>query len=132
MATIRQSDQGFHGLELGPWWNGEGRLAPLYWGWGVAASLALAAAVAIPPMVGWAGRGWALLGSAVLIAYTGWILVAVFRCADNIDSPAPLGIDRALWSAMARVLTVGWAINAIGLCVMLLQMLGVYSPFAWG
>ena len=132
MNATRPSEEGFHGLDFIPWWSGTGRLAPLYWGWGVAASLVLAALVAVPPLLGWAGRGWAMLGSALLVAYTGWILVAVFRCADNIDNPAPLGIDRAIWSAMARVLTVGWAINAIGLCLMLLQMLGIYSPFAWG
>lgn len=122
MDTIRQADEGFHGLELGPWWNGKGRLAPLYWGWGVAASLVLAAIVAIPPLAGWAGAGWALFGIVVLMAYTAWICISVWRSADNIDNPAPLGIDRAFWSALARVLTVGWAINAAGLSLMLLQM----------
>jgi hypothetical protein len=115
---MRPMPQGF---DLGPWWNGTGRLAPLYWGWGVAMSLALATLVALPPLMGWAGTGWAILGVPLLLAYTAWILVCVWRCADNIDSPAPLGIDRAAWSMLARLLTFGWAINAVGLSVMLLQ-----------
>ena len=122
MGTIRETGEGFHGLELGPWWNGEGRLAPLYWGWGVAASTVLAAVVAIPPLAGWVGAGWALFGVVVLMAYTAWICISVWRSADNIDSAAPLGIDRAVWSGLARVLTVGWALNAAGLSLMLLQM----------
>jgi hypothetical protein len=132
MNATRHSDGGIRGLGFIPWWDGTGRLAPLYWGWGVVASLVIALVVALPPLMGWAGHGWALLGSAVLITYTGWILVAVFQCADNIDDPAPLGVDRAIWSAMARVLTVGWAINAIGLCVLMMQMVGIRSPFDWG
>jgi len=58
----------------------------------------------------------------VLMAYTAWICISVWRSADNIDSAAPLGIDRAVWSALARVLTVAWALNAAGLSLMLLQM----------
>lgn len=132
MNATRHSEEGFHGLDFIPWWSGTGRLAPLYWGWGVAASIVIAAVVAVPPLVGWAGRGWAMLGVMVLMLYTFWILVAVWRCADNIDTPTPFGVDRAIWSAMARALTVGWAINAFGLSLMMLQMVGVYSPLAWG
>jgi len=51
-------------FDLGPWWRGEGRLAPLYWGWGVLASLVLAAVVAVPVLRGWAGAGWATAGRA--------------------------------------------------------------------
>lgn len=108
-------------FDLGPWWRGEGRLAPLYWGWGVLASLVLAAAVAVPVLRGWAGAGWATGGGLILLAYTAWILVSVWRSADNIERPAPLGIDRAAWSMLARVLTIGWAINAVGLVIMLAQ-----------
>lgn len=108
-------------LDLGPWWAGTGRLAPLYWGWGVGASAVLAAVVAIPPLAGWVSPGWAMLGVPLLFAYTAWILVSVWRCADNIVNPAPLGIDRGVWSMLARVLTIGWAINAAGLGIMLLQ-----------
>lgn len=127
MNTIPHNASPASGPEFGAWWHGTGRLAPLYWGWGVAASIILALLVAVPPLAGWVGPGWAIGGTALLVAYTGWILTSVWRCADNIDQPAPLGIDRATWSALARVLTVGWAINAIGLSLMLLQMLGVYS-----
>jgi hypothetical protein len=132
MNVARQSGNGVHVLDFGSWWNGTGRLAPLYWGWGVTASLVLALVVALPPMMGWAGQRWAMLGVVALTLHTAWILVAVWRCADNIVSPAPLGVDRAVWSAMARALTVGWAINVGGLSLMLLQMVGVFSPFTWG
>jgi len=121
MNAVQHSEPELGGLDLGPWWKGTGRLAPLYWGWGVAASLVIAAVVGIPPLMGWVGPGWAILGVLVLMPYTAWIQICVWRCADNIDSPAPLGIDRAVWSALARVLTIGWTINAGGLCLMLLQ-----------
>lgn len=121
MNATQHSDNELGGLDLGPWWNGTGPLAPLYWGWGVAASIVLAGLVAIPPLMGWVGPGWAIIGAPVLMAYTAWIQVSVWRCADNIANPAPLGIERAVWSTLARVLTVGWAINAVGLGVMLMQ-----------
>lgn len=121
MNAIHDADRDPAPIDLGPWWNGAGRLAPLYWGWGVGVSLVLAALIAIPPLMGWVGPGWAIIGVPVLIAYTAWIQVCVWRSADNIVTPAPLGIDRAVWSTLARVLTVGWAINAVGLGIMLLQ-----------
>ncbi|MBR0672080.1 hypothetical protein [Neoroseomonas soli] len=122
METTHDTEAGFHGFEFGPWWNGQGRLAPLYWGWGVAASLVLSLVIAVPPLMGWVGAGWVLFGIVVLMVYTGWICICVWRSADNIDNPTPLGIDRAFWSALARVLTVGWALNAAGLSLLLLQM----------
>jgi hypothetical protein len=62
---------------------------------------------------------WVALGAI----YTVWILVSIWRCAGNIDSPAPLGVPRDVWSMLARRLTVAWAINAGGMSVMLLQSL---------
>jgi hypothetical protein len=103
------------------YWHGKGRLAPLYWLWGVAGSILLAVAVAGPPLLGLAGLGWALAGITLGAAYTLWILVAIWRCAENIDTPAPLGVPRDAWSWLARVLTIGWALNAAGMSVMLLQ-----------
>jgi hypothetical protein len=105
------------------YWHGEGRLAPLYWGWGVAGSILLAIVVAGPPLAGRAGLGWALAWIAVGAVYTLWLLVSIWRCAGNIDTPAPLGVPREVWSILARWLTVAWAINAGGMSVMLLQSL---------
>ena len=106
---------------------GQGRLAPLYWGWGVAGSFLLAFFVAWPPLTGRAGLGWALATIALGAVYTLWILVSIWRCADNIAHPAPLGAPREAWSWLARWLTVAWALNAGGMSVMLLQAL-MYGP----
>lgn len=105
------------------YWHGEGRLAPLYWLWGVAGSFLLAAIIAGPPLAGRAGVGWALAGIAFGAVYTLWILVSIWRCAENIAHPAPLGVPRDVWSGLARVLTVGWAINAAGMSAMLIEAL---------
>jgi hypothetical protein len=105
------------------YWHGEGRLAPLYWLWGVAGSFVLAALVAGPPLAGQAGLGWALAGIAFGAVYTVWILVSIWRCARNIVHPAPLGVPREAWAGLARALTVGWAINAAGMSMMLIQAL---------
>ncbi|WP_135470215.1 hypothetical protein [Crenalkalicoccus roseus] len=109
------------------YWHGQGRLAPLYWGWGVAGSVVLALLVAGPPLLGLAGLGWALAGIALGAAYTVWILVSIWRCAENIENPAPLGIPREALTWMARWLTVGWAINAAGMSVLLLEAL-LFGP----
>ncbi|WP_270938288.1 hypothetical protein [Falsiroseomonas oryzae] len=105
------------------YWHGEGTLAPLYWGWGVAGSILLAILVAGPPLAGLGGLRWALAGICVGAVYTLWILVSIWRCAENIDRPVILGIPRDAWTWLARVLTFGWAINAAGMSVMLLQSL---------
>jgi hypothetical protein len=105
------------------YWHGRGRLAPLYWGWGVAGSVVLALLVAGPPLLGLAGLGWALAGIALGAAYTVWILVSIWRCAENIETPAPLGISREALAWMARWLTIGWAINAAGMSVLLQALL---------
>ncbi|MBW8269375.1 hypothetical protein [Caldovatus aquaticus] len=105
------------------YWQGRGRLAPLYWGWGVAGSILLAILVAGPPLLDLAGLPWALGGIAVGALYTLWILVSIWRCSGNIEHPAPLGVPREVWGMLARWLTVAWAINAGGMAVMLLQSL---------
>lgn len=105
------------------YWNGEGRLAPLYWLWGVGGSILLALLVAGPPLAGLAGLGWALAGITLGAAYSLWILVSIWRCAENIESPTILGAPREAWTWLARALTVAWALNAAGMSVMLLQSL---------
>jgi hypothetical protein len=49
----------------------------------------------------------------VLLAYTAWIVLAVWRCADNVQKP--------VYGVMARWLTVAWAINTV-LFVFFLQL----------
>jgi hypothetical protein len=113
------------------YWHGEGRLAPLYWLWGVVGSFALAIVVAGLPLAGVAGLPWALAGITLGAVYTLWILVSIWRCAENIDSTVLLGAPREAWTWLARALTIGWALNAAGMSVMLLSYLAQRdgSPF---
>lgn len=106
--------------DLRHYWHGEGPLWKLYWVYGVLISTLGGAAIltavierAIP---------WPLLVPVLAIAmiYTAFIQISVWRCAFNISSD-PLGIDRDAWGWIARVLTVGWALNAAGVSLMLLQ-----------
>lgn len=106
--------------ELRRFWNGEGALWKLYWVYGVLASTVGAAvilgavlqrALPVPLLV-------LVLGVAMI--YTAYIQISVWRSAFNIQSD-PLGIDREAWGWAARVLTVGWALNAAGGSLMLLQ-----------
>lgn len=117
--TISQS-QGGLAAELRHYWHGEGPLWKLYWIYGVLlstvggatiAGAALQRAVPVPMLV---------LLLAVALVYTGYILVSIWRSAFNIESD-PLGIDREAWGWIARVLTFGWALNAAGGALMLLQ-----------
>lgn len=118
MTTTRSHD----GLadELRRYWHGEGPLWKLYWIYGVLLStlggtfiLAVTLQRALPVPV------LALL-LAVALVYTGAILVSIWRCAFNIAGD-PFGIDREAWGWIARVLTIGWVLNAAGGSLMLLQ-----------
>ena len=51
---------------------------------------------------------------AGLAVYTGWILVSVWRCAENIAG-RPFNLEPGLWTWLARWLTVAWAINVAAL-----------------
>ncbi|MCC7426961.1 MAG: hypothetical protein IT557_08665 [Alphaproteobacteria bacterium] len=112
-----------HDNLMSRYWHGEGRLAPLYWAWGVGGSILLSVAVAAPPLAGIAGPEWAALGIAAGGIYTLWILVSTWRCADNIDHAVILGAPREAWSWLARYLTVAWAINAAGMSAILMNYL---------
>lgn len=107
--------------ELRRYWRGEGPLWKLYWLYGVLLStlgatalvaLVLQGALPVVLLV-------PLLGLA--LAYTLFILVAIWRCAFNIAG-TPLGIDREAWGWLARLLTFGWAANAAGGSLLLLQV----------
>jgi hypothetical protein len=48
----------------------------------------------------------------VVAAYSVWILVSVWRCADNVRT-RPLDQDPEFWSTLARWSTVAWALNVL-------------------
>jgi hypothetical protein len=90
-------------------WRGEMALPVVFWGYGVAASTVLLALHA-SAMV----NNELLLQQALIFAslgYTGWILVAIWRCAPN----AP-----PFWGGLARWLTVAWGLNS-GLVLFFVQ-----------
>jgi hypothetical protein len=106
--------------ELRRYWRGEGPLWKLYWLYGVLLSTiggaimlgaVLERALPVPVLV-------LMLGLALV--YTAYIQISIWRSAFNINTD-PLGIDRDAWGWMARVLTVGWMLNAAGGSLMLLQ-----------
>lgn len=89
---------------LRTYWRGDGPLWKVFWVWGVAgswilAALFLAAVLAI-------GISWALYiaTGVIMIAYTIWILVSVWRCAVNVEEH---------WGVIARALTFAWALNVV-------------------
>lgn len=107
--------------ELRRYRHGQGPLWKLYWIYGVLLStlggtalLAVTVQRALPlPLL--------LAALAAGLAYTGLILVAIWRNAFNIAG-RPLGIDRDAWGWLARLLTFGWALNAAGAALLLLQV----------
>lgn len=103
------------------YWNGEGPLWRLYWIYGVLASTAGGALIMTATLYRLVSP-WSILALVLLgLAYTAYILVSTWRCAFNIETE-PFGIDRTTLGWMARVLTFGWAINAVGASLMLLQV----------
>lgn len=96
---------GILGLLLAPElraWRGEQPLWKVFWIYGVAASCAIAA-LYFGAMAGHTVLRQLLL--LVLAAYTAWIVVSVWRCADNTAEH--------IWGTLARFLTIAWALNAL-------------------
>ena len=84
-------------------WRGEQPLWKVFWLYGVAASLVLITIYIIAFFIDRVALRQVLL---VLFApYTAWILVSVWRCANNTHE--------YFWSLLARLLTVAWACNTI-------------------
>lgn len=106
--------------ELRHYWHGEGPLWKLYWIYGVLLSTIGGSVLFTAVMQRILPIPALLLLIAVGLAYTGYILVSIWRSAFNIDG-SPLGIEREGWGWLARALTFGWAINAAGASLMLLQ-----------
>lgn len=81
-------------------WRGEMSLAGVFWVYGVfvSAELAMLLALALYFDQLWVQQAVIL----VLALYTPWVLIAIWRCAENA---APF------WATMVRWLNVAWALN---------------------
>ena len=89
-------------------WRGAEPLGKVFWGYGVLASTVLALFYLIALYEKRIAVQQALL--IVLLVYTVWILVAIWRCAEG-----------SIWGGLARGLTIAWAGNTI-LVLTFLQM----------
>lgn len=83
-------------------WRGEMPLAAVFWGYGVFVSGELVVLYAIALYLVQLLVQQALI--VVIALYTPWILVVIWRCADNAAT---------FWSTMAKWLTVGWGLNTM-------------------
>jgi hypothetical protein len=92
-------------------WRGEQPLWKVFWLYGVAFSSSMIAVYAIAFFAERVAlRQVLLLG---FVPYTAWLLISIWRCADNTRE--------RLWSMLARLLTVAWACNTT-MIVVFLQM----------
>ena len=103
------------------YWRGNGPLWKIFWIYGVAVSVGLAALIATAAFQKWVGLPGLIAMLVGLVIYTIWVVVSIWRCADNIQG-RPSGFDPALWSSLSRALTVAWVINVLGLSSLLLEM----------
>ncbi len=87
------------------YWRGQGPLWKAYWLYGVLGSSVLAGILLLLMQRSAPAGGWFQLVLLVLVAYTVWIVISVWRCAFNVENP--------VYGHMARALTVTWAINAL-------------------
>jgi hypothetical protein len=90
-------------------WRGEQPLWKVFWVYGVVASGVL---ITFYVIAFYADR--IALRQVLLLCfapYTAWILVSVWRCANNTQE--------RIWSLFARLLTVAWACNTILIVVFL-------------
>jgi hypothetical protein len=121
-GTLAHSEGPLH------YWRGEGPLWRLYWIYGVLVSTAGGTLLLTATLYRLLSP-WAILALVVVgLAYTVWILVSTWRCAFNIENPRVFGVEREALGWLARVLTFGWALNAMGASLLLLQIaFGVVS-----
>jgi len=90
-------------------WRGEQPLWKVFWIYGVATSVVLITFYVIAFYVDRIALRQVLL--LCFAPYTAWILVSVWRCANNTRE--------RFWSLLARLLTVAWACNTIMVLVFL-------------
>ncbi len=84
-------------------WRGEQPLWKVFWIYGVAASTVL---ITFYVIAFYADR--VALRQVLLLffaPYTFWILVSVWRCANNTE--------QRIWGMFARFLTIAWACNTV-------------------
>jgi hypothetical protein len=84
-------------------WRGEQPLWKVFWVYGVATSGVLITFYIIAFYVDHVALRQVLL--FCFAPYTAWILVSVWRCANNTEE--------RIWGLFARLLTVAWAGNTI-------------------
>ncbi len=90
-------------------WRGEQPLWKVFWIYGVATSSALIVLYVTAFYADRIALRQALLPCFAL--YTVWILVSIWRCANNTQEK--------IWGLLARLLTVAWACNTIMILVFL-------------
>jgi hypothetical protein len=98
-------------------WRGEEPLWKVFWVYGVATSVTIVALYVVAFYDGRIALRQVLL--PCFAAYTAWILISVWRCANNTNEK--------LWGTLARFLTVAWAGNTILVLIFLqLNLLRIY------
>ena len=103
------------------YWRGKGPLWKVFWLYGVLVSVGLAVLIATAAFQHWVALPGLIAMIVGLVIYTIWVVVSIWRCADNIEG-CPFGYKPALWSSLSRALTVAWLINALGLSMLLIEM----------
>lgn len=103
------------------YWRGNEPLWKIFWLYGVLVSVGLAVLIATAAFQNWVALPGLIAMIVGLAIYTVWVVVSIWRCADNIEG-RPFGFEPALWSTLARALTVAWVINALGLSMLLIEM----------
>ena len=86
------------------YWRGQAPLWKVFWLWGVVGSWILAAVFATAVVS--LGLSWTVyvITGCIMVIYTVWILVSVWRCAEHATDQ---------WRLIARMLTVAWALNVV-------------------
>jgi len=88
---------------------GHHRLSRVFWLEGVLVSQVLF--LALLAIYQYGNAALFVTGVVAFVAYTAWIMRRIWLNAPNVQRPE-LG-------TMARVLTIGWAINAVTVCMFL-------------
>jgi hypothetical protein len=105
------------------YWRGEGALWRIFWIYGVLASTLVSGLYAWALFAGDTTAQQILL--PIILLYTGWIVVSVWRCAPNAESET--------YALLARGLTIAWALNVLLVIAALqLGLIAVYTGMPAG
>ena len=107
-SSITEFAAAFFAAELRAW-RGEQPLWKVFWVYGVVTSSVLVTFYIIAFYVDRIALRQVLL--LCFAPYTTWILISVWRCANNTEE--------RIWGLFARFLTVAWACNTILILVFL-------------